>query len=61
MDSEKLQPRWFGPYAVKAWHNSCDVEIARGGGETRFASAFARAPGFSHLEGQAIQGKIKEG
>ena len=31
MDSEKLQPRWFGPYAVKAWHNSCDVEIARGG------------------------------
>ena len=31
MDSEKLQPRWFGPYAIKAWHNGCDVEIARGG------------------------------
>ena len=31
MDSEKLQPRWFGPYAIAAWHNGCDVEIERGG------------------------------
>jgi hypothetical protein len=31
MDSEKLQPRWFGPYAIAAWHNGCDVEIQRGG------------------------------
>ena len=31
MDCEKLQPRWFGPYRVAAWHNECDVEIERGG------------------------------
>ena len=31
MDSEKLNPRWFGPYAIAAWHNGCDVEIERGG------------------------------
>jgi hypothetical protein len=31
MDCEKMQPRWFGPYQVVAWHNECDIEIARGG------------------------------
>jgi transposase InsO family protein len=31
MDSEKLQPRYFGPYAIVAWHNGCDIEIQRGG------------------------------
>jgi hypothetical protein len=32
-DSEKLQPRWFGPYKVRAWHNECDVEIQKGGAD----------------------------
>jgi hypothetical protein len=31
MEAEKLQPRWFGPYRIVAWHNECDVEIQRGG------------------------------
>ena len=31
MDAEKLQPRWFGPYRIGAWHNECDIEIERGG------------------------------
>eukprot|EP01046_Picozoa_sp_COSAG06_P025835 COSAG06_NODE_2192_length_7379_cov_804.628159_9_plen_59_part_00 len=30
-------------------------------GETRFASALTRAPGFSYLEGQAVQGTDEEG
>jgi hypothetical protein len=37
MDSEKLQPSYFGPYAIAAWHNGCDTEIQRGG-ERRIAS-----------------------
>jgi hypothetical protein len=23
MDSEKLQPRYYGPYAIVEWHNGC--------------------------------------
>ena len=31
MECQKLQPRWFGPYRIAAWHNECDIEIERGG------------------------------
>ena len=31
MECQKLQPKWFGPYKVAAWHNECDIEIERGG------------------------------
>ena len=31
MECHKLQPKWFGPYHIAAWHNECDIEIERGG------------------------------
>ena len=31
MECQKLQPKWFGPYRIAAWHNECDIEIERGG------------------------------